>query len=112
MKFLQLIVPFAMLGAGVASAHHDVGREAPAPGQSLPSSPKTGKGTGVIQRIDPEKGVVTIKHGPLQGIVAPAMTMSFLVKDKATLANLEAQQKVNFEIAHENGIYVITKITQ
>ena len=112
MKYARLIVPFAVLGAGIALAHHDAGRETPAPGQSLPSSPRTGKGTGVIQRIDPEKGVVTIKHGALQGIVAPAMTMSFLVKDKAILANLEAQQRVNFEIAHENGIYVITRITQ
>jgi Cu(I)/Ag(I) efflux system protein CusF len=55
-------------------------------------------------------GVVTIKHGPLQGINIPAMTISFLVKDKAMLLNLQPQQIVNFELARENGTYVITDI--
>jgi Cu/Ag efflux protein CusF len=33
--------------------------------------------------------VVTIKHGPLRGLNISAMTMTFLVKDKAMLSNLQ-----------------------
>lgn len=105
-----LIASVVAVIAGTALAHHDAGKPSYGPGRALPTSPKTGKGIGVIQQINLEKGVVTIKHGPLQGIVMPGMTMSFLVKDKAMLSNLQPSQKVDFELAHENGIYVITRI--
>jgi Cu(I)/Ag(I) efflux system protein CusF len=108
-RFL-LIVLLAAVSAGTVFSHHDAGRQPPAQTQTLPTSPKTGKGTGVVQQINREKGVITIKHGPLQGIVIPAMTMSFLVKDKSMLSDLKPLQKVDFELTHENGIYVITKI--
>ncbi len=110
MKNFFLIVPLAAISAGAAHAHHEAGKPTAAQTQALPASPKTGKGTGVIQQINREKGVVTIKHGPLQGIIIPAMTMSFLVKDKAMLSNLQPLQKVDFELAREKGIYVITNI--
>ncbi len=109
MKYLLLIALLAVVTDGTGYAHHDAPKPS-GPAQTLPASPKTGKGTGVIQQINQEKGVVTIKHGPLQGIVMPGMTMSFLVKDKKLLSNLQPMQKVDFELTHENGIYVITKI--
>jgi len=110
MKRLLLIVLLAAVGAGTVLSHHDAGRQPTESTRTLPASPKIGKGTGVIQQIDQGKGVVTIKHGPLQGIVIPAMIMSFLVSDKTMLTNLQPLQKVEFEITHENGIYVITGI--
>jgi len=110
MKSVLLIMLLAAASAEIAFSHADAGMKSPGADQALPTSPKTGKGAGVIQRINLEKGVVTIKHGPLQGIVAPAMTMSFRVRDKAMLANLQPLQKVDFEISHEDGNYVITKI--
>lgn len=111
MKKLLLIAPLVVISAGPVHAHHETSKQPTAQTQILPASPKTGKGSGVIQQISREKGVVTIKHGPLQGFIIPAMTISFLVKDKAMLLNLQPQQKVDFELAHENGIYVITDIS-
>jgi Cu(I)/Ag(I) efflux system periplasmic protein CusF len=110
MQNVLLIMLLAAFSAGNVLAHHEAISKPPGQGQPLPASPKTAKGTGVIQDINKEKGMVTIKHGPLQGIAAPAMTMSFLVKDKAMLANLHPLQKVNFELAREHGNYVITSI--
>lgn len=110
MKSVFMIMLLATVSTEIVFAHHDAGRASPGQAQPLPASRKPGTGAGVIQRINLEKGIVTIKHGPLQGIVAPAMTMSFLVKDKAMLANLQPLQKVDFELAHENGNYVITRI--
>ena len=57
-----------------------------------------GTGTGLIQQIDKERDAVTIKHGPLQGINMPGMTMSFPVKDKSMLANLQPLRTVDFEL--------------
>ena len=110
MKKFHLIMLFAILGAGNAFANHHPGGQHSAQSQTPAAIQKTGTGTGLIQQIDREKGVVTIKHGPLQGLNMPGMTMSFLVKDKATLSRLQALQKVDFELTYDGGKYLITKI--
>ncbi len=101
---------FAAIGAGSAFAHHESGAQHSGQAQAPAGSQKTGKGTGLIQQIDREKGAVTIKHGPLQGINMPGMTMSFLVKDKAMLSKLQPLQKVDFELTYDGRNYMITKI--
>lgn len=40
----------------------------------------------------------------------PAMTMSFLVKDKAMLSNLQPLQKVDFELTYDGRQYLVTHI--
>ena len=103
------LVSFAV-GATDALANHHPGAHQPDRVQAPAASQKTGKGTGLIQQIDQEKGAVTIKHGPLQGINMPGMTMSFLVKDKAMLSNLQPLQKVDFELTYDGKQYLITNI--
>jgi len=52
-----------------------------------PGAPQqTASGSGVVLGIDKEKGVVTIKHGPLPALNMTAMTMGFPVKDKGQLS--------------------------
>ena len=110
MRYFLGIVLFAVAGAENALAHHESGGQHSGQAQAPAATQKTGKGTGLIQQIDRDKGVITIKHGPLQGINMPGMTMSFLVKDKAMLANLQPLQKVNFELTYDGTNYMITKI--
>ncbi len=110
MKYFHLIVLFAVANAGTAFAHHESGGQHPGQAQAPAVSQKTGKATGLIQQIDREKGTVTIKHGPLQGLNMGAMTMSFLVKDKAMLSSLQPLQKVDFELTYDGSKYLITKI--
>jgi len=109
-KYFLLIMLFAVAGAGNAFAnHHPGGQHSPQP-QAPSAILKTGTGTGLIQQIDRDKGVITIKHGPLQGINMPGMTMSFLVKDKAMLSNLQPLQKVDFELTYDGKRYLIINI--
>ena len=110
MKYFHLIMLFAAANAGSAFAHHEAGGQHSAQAQAPTASQKTGKGIGLVQQINRDKGAVTIKHGPLQGLDMPAMTMSFLVKDKAMLSNLQPLQKVDFELTHDGKDYLITHI--
>ncbi len=105
--FLLLL---AIVGAGSITAHHEFGGRLPEQAQAPASSQRTGKGTGLIQQIDREKGTVTIKHGPLRELNMPGMTMSFPVKDKAMLSFLQPLQKVEFELTDDGRNYVITTI--
>lgn len=110
MKAHLLIALLATVGAGAVLAHHESGGQHLIYAQVSAAAQKTGKGTGLIQQVDREKGTVTIKHGPLQGLNMPPMTMSFLVKDKAMLSNLQPLQKVDFELAFDGRNYTVTRI--
>ena len=110
MKDFLLVMLFAALGAGGALAQDALGATHLAQAQAPAASQKTGRGTGLIQQIDRDKGVITIKHGPLQGLNMPPMTMSFLVKDKAMLSSLQPLQKVDFELTYDGRQYLITSI--
>ena len=100
----------AAASSGAALAHHEAGGQHPAQTQAPAVGAKTGKGTGVIQHIDREKRTVTIKHGPLRGMNLPGMTVSYLVKDKAMLLNLQPMQRVEFQVIHDGRDYLITDI--
>jgi len=110
MKNVLPFVLIAALGAGNAYAQQEPGRSNAAQVRTSTSGARTGTGTGLIQRIDNERGTVTIKHGPIQGLDMSAMTMSFPVKDKAMLTTLQALQKVDFELSFDGKDYLITKI--
>lgn len=110
MKKVPLIVLIAALGAGSALAQQAPGVQRSQVAQASATSQKTGTGTGLIQKIDKEKGTVTIKHGPLKGLDMGAMTMAFPVKDKAMLANLQPLQKVDFELTYDGKDFTVTKI--
>ncbi len=45
---------------------------------------------GEIRKVDRKAGTVTIKHGPIQAIDMPAMTMVFQVKEAAMLDRVKA----------------------
>ncbi|HTG97806.1 MAG TPA: copper-binding protein [Burkholderiales bacterium] len=64
--------------------------------------------TGVVTKIDQNK--VTIKHGPVQSLRWPSMTMAFTVKDKALMDKLGKDRKVDFEFKQEGKDYVITAV--
>jgi Cu/Ag efflux protein CusF len=110
MKIFLLITLFTVVGAGTAFAHHESAGPHSVQAQAPATSQKTGRGTGLIQQIDKEKGTVTIKHGPLQGLDMMGMTMTFLVKDKAMLSGLQPLQKVDFELTYDGRTYLITSI--
>ena len=68
------------------------------------------KATGVVTKVDPARNKVTIKHGPVQSLSWPAMTMTFTVKDKAMLDKVAKDRKVDFEFREEGRDYVITDV--
>jgi Cu/Ag efflux protein CusF len=110
MKTFLLVTLIAVAGADSAYARHEPGGQYTTLAQTPASGARTGAGTGLIQRIDKERGTVTIKHGPIQALNMSAMTMTFPVKDEAVLAKLQPLQKVDFELSYDGKDYLITKI--
>jgi Cu/Ag efflux protein CusF len=68
------------------------------------------KATGVVKKVDPKAGTVTLAHDPVRSLNWPAMTMGFQVKDKPLLNKLAVDKKVEFEFVQQGKNYVITSV--
>lgn len=64
---------------------------------------------GEVKKVDKDAGKVTIKHGPLDNLGMPAMTMVFRVKDSAMLDQLKAGDRINFLADKWNGTLTVMR---
>jgi Cu(I)/Ag(I) efflux system protein CusF len=87
-----------LLPAGVAAV------DAPAKEKAPAAAPLT---AGEVMKVDREAGKVTIKHGPIENLKMPPMTMVFRVKEAAMLNGLEAGTKVRFRAEEAAGGYLV-----
>ena len=70
----------------------------------------THKATGMVKNVDPVKGAVTLAHDPVKDLKWPAMTMTFMVKDKKLFDNLAVDKKVAIEFVKQGSDYVVTTV--
>ena len=103
-KLLVLVLIAAFAAFAWLSLPSPDQAQAPGAGQ------QTANGSGVLQSIDKGKGMVTIRHGPLPALNMMPMTMSYAVKDRNQLANLQPMQRVEFQVIHDGRDYLITDI--
>ena len=69
-----------------------------------------GLADGEIRKVDKDAKKITLKHGPIQHLDMPAMTMVFQVKDPAMLDKVKTGDKVKFQAEKVGGAYTVTKI--
>lgn len=65
---------------------------------------------GEIRRVDKDAKKITIRHGPLEKLEMPAMTMVFQVSDPAMLEQVKPGDKVRFQAEKIDGAFTVTKI--
>jgi Cu/Ag efflux protein CusF len=65
---------------------------------------------GEVRKIDKDAKKITLKHGPIQNLDMPAMTMVFQVKDTALLDKVKPGDKVKFRAEKLGGGYQVTRI--
>lgn len=63
---------------------------------------------GEVRRIDRDAKKITLRHGPLQNLDMPAMTMVFQVKDPTMLDKISVGDKVKFNAEKVPGGYAVT----
>jgi len=95
-------VPFAAQPAAAEETHHRADPQQVAQAAALTD--------GEIRKVDKETKKITIKHGPIQNLDMPGMTMVFQVKDPAMLDQVKAGDKVKFSAEKVGGAYTVTRI--
>ena len=82
-----------------------------APLSAAPASGVLAKLTlGEVRKIDTEQGKLTIKHGVIENLQMPGMTMVFKAADPAMLQKLQVGDKIEFAAEKANGAMVVTAI--
>ena len=65
---------------------------------------------GTVRKVDTDQGKVTIKHGPIENLDMPPMTMVFGMKDPALLEGLEKGDDVRFYVVMDGTSMVIEEL--
>lgn len=65
---------------------------------------------GAVRKVDKDAQKITIRHGPIENLGMPPMTMVFRVKDPAMLDQVKPGDKVQFSADKVGGAYTVTKI--
>lgn len=65
---------------------------------------------GMVKKVDPATGRITIKHGPLKNLGMPGMTMVFKAAADVKLDALKPGDTVNFVAEDVGGTLTVTRI--
>jgi Cu/Ag efflux protein CusF len=65
---------------------------------------------GEVRKVDKGAGKVTIKHGTLQNLDMPPMTMVFRVKDPAMLDQIKEGDRIRFTAEKIDGALTVTQV--
>jgi Cu/Ag efflux protein CusF len=63
-----------------------------------------------VRKVDRDANKITLKHGDIENLEMPAMTMVFAVKDPAMLDGLKPGDKVRFTAEKVGGAFTVTRI--
>jgi len=89
-----LAMPLAAIAQSGHDAHH-VATAATASDAALSE--------GVVKKMDPKAGTVTIAHGPLVNLGMPKMTMTFKLQSPALVDGVKEGSKVRFLAENVKG---------
>ncbi|MFN3593315.1 MAG: copper-binding protein [Thiobacillaceae bacterium] len=103
----------AILAAGVVGTHvwADSGHvHTRGAGSSPSANAPTSLTEGEVRRVDRAQGRVTLRHGPIESLNMPPMTMVFRVQDPAWLEGLNPGDVIRFQAERINGAYTVTHL--
>lgn len=100
-----LILGFVLGQPVWANAHHEsVG------GAKDHAAASVALSDGQVKKVDKAQGKLTIRHGPLENLGMPAMTMVFRVQDPGWLDRVEPGDNIRFLADRVNGVYTVTTL--
>lgn len=97
-------------GSALAQQKRDDMKSMDMGNKSGASSATSHHAAGVVKKVDPKAGTVTMDHGPVKSLNWPAMTMTFGLSDKALIDKLKPGAKVEFEFVQQGRKSVITSL--
>lgn len=109
LALLAVVAPPALAQGQGHDAHHGHAPATPATPATAPAAAPAWT-DAQVRRIDTETGKITLRHGYIQNLDMPPMTMVFTVRDKALLETTQVGAKVRVQVVSDNGQMVVTEL--
>jgi Cu(I)/Ag(I) efflux system protein CusF len=90
-------------GEGIASAQSV---------QTVAAAQVVADAEGTVISIDSDQARVTLKHGAIQALGMPAMTMVFRAAEPAMLASLKPGDAVRFKVVRTENHFTLTQLSR
>ena len=110
MKFISIGLVSLLLGLNCAASYAAGDHAGHHPADDKVAQASTNMTDGEIRKVDKDAKKLTIRHGPIQKLDMPAMTMVFQVKDPAMLDLVKTGDKVKFAAEKTGGAFTVTNI--
>ncbi|WP_176045503.1 copper-binding protein [Burkholderia sp. BCC1644] len=81
-------------------------------GDTTMSAPDAKLTDAEVKAIDAGRGLVTLKHGALDNVGMPPMTMAFKVGEAGMIAPLHAGDRVRVRVENVHGTLTIVKLVK
>ncbi|MBT9597352.1 MAG: copper-binding protein [Vitreoscilla sp.] len=107
MKFIHSTVLLSIVLAGPALAQQKVDEHS---SHHVTAATSADMADGEVRKVDKDASKVTLKHGEIKSLEMPAMTMVFVVKDKAMLDSIQPGDKVRFKATNDAGKFTVTEM--
>lgn len=105
---------FAVVALIVASPVAVVAADDPAnmPSMNLTkqSSAVSALTDGEVKKVDADQGKIMIKHGPIENLGMPGMTIVFRVADRAMLSKVKPGDTIKFAADRVNGNFTVIRL--
>lgn len=110
-KLIVASAAFAAVFAAPAFAGDDMaGMNMSAKPSAAKASSKTALTDAEVKKVDVATGMVTLKHGALENVGMPPMTMAFKAKDAAMVKQVHEGDKVKVRVENVKGNLTIVKL--
>ena len=93
--------------AGTQAMDHG---HAGAMGQAAMPGMNAAMSDGLVKKVDKAQGKITLKHGPIENMGMPGMTMVFRGQDAMMLDQVKPGDNIRFHTERMNGALTVTKI--
>ena len=109
MLLLPVLLSASLFGAPALSfaTNHGSSSAASASGAAAAGPAVT---EGEVRKVDKEAKKLTIRHGPIENLDMPPMTMVFQVQDPSVLDTVKAGDKIRFRAEKAGGTYTVTRV--
>ena len=104
MKYLERAFAIALGLAIAVGASPMIARAQPEVAQAT-----LGHAEGEVRKVDKEAGKLTVRHGPIEGLDMPGMTMVFRMQDRAALDTLKVGDKIRIDVEKVSGTLTIIR---
>ncbi|MFM0048338.1 copper-binding protein [Caballeronia grimmiae] len=110
-KLIVATAAFAAIAVTPAFAGDDVtGMDMSAKPSPAKASSNAALTDAEIKKVDAATGMITLKHGALENVGMPPMTMAFKAKDAAMVKQVHEGDKVKVRIENVGGSLTIVRL--